>query len=81
MKVLIDTNIILDVFLKRKPHFEASAALLKQFGPKLTGCISASQTTDIFYLLTQNGLNIDSARKALKKIPKMLRYWMYPPLM
>lgn len=32
MRVLVDTNVILDIALKRKPFFEESAGLLKLTG-------------------------------------------------
>ncbi len=68
MKVLIDTNVILDVLMKREDHFEASASLLKLCGTRITGYISASQTTDIFYLLRRAGQDADAVKSVLKKL-------------
>ena len=68
MKVLIDTNVILDVLTTREPHFESSAAFLKLCGTKVTGCIAASQTTDIFYILRREGKDSVSARNIVKKL-------------
>ena len=68
MKVLIDTNVILDVLTRREPHFEHSAAFLRQCGARLTGCIAASQTTDIFYVLRREGVEAQAARDLLKKL-------------
>ena len=68
MKVLIDTNVILDVLEKREPHFENSASFLKLCGPRVTGCISASQTTDIFYLLRRAGQDSAAAKSVIKKL-------------
>ena len=51
MKILIDTNIILDVLLKREPHYKHSQLVLlateKQY---IHGYVSASAITDIFYV-------------------------------
>jgi len=68
MKVLIDTNVILDVLTRREPHFEHSAAFLRLCGTRLTGCVAASQTTDIFYVLRREGVEPQAARALLKKL-------------
>ena len=48
---MIDTNIVLDVLLRREPFFEASRkALLLCEQKKVHGFISASSVTDIYYL-------------------------------
>jgi len=65
---LIDTNVILDVLTRREPHFGHSEALLRLCGTRLTGCITASQTTDIFYMLRREGLDAQAARQLLKKL-------------
>jgi predicted nucleic acid-binding protein len=68
MKVLIDTNVILDVLTRREPHFEQSAALLRLCGSRMTGCVVASQTTDIFYLLRRGGMDAQAAKALVKKL-------------
>ena len=68
MKVLIDTNVILDVLMKREPHFEFSAQILKLCDTNITGCITSSQTTDIFYLLRRFGKDAQSAKDMIKKL-------------
>jgi len=32
MKILVDTNIILDVLLKREPHIKAAQIIISQYG-------------------------------------------------
>ena len=51
-KVIIDTNIIIDVFAKREPFYESSRKIL-QFceDGRIQGFISASTATDIYYLI------------------------------
>jgi predicted nucleic acid-binding protein len=73
MKVLIDTNVILDVLQKREPHYGDSAAFLKLCGPMVQGYISANQTTDIFYLLRRYGYDSAQAKATLKKLTDNVR--------
>jgi len=48
--VLFDTNIILDIALKREPHFKASAQLFELIDREVIGAyISGSSITDIYY--------------------------------
>ena len=68
MKVLIDTNVIIDVLMKREPHALHSAPFLKLCGAKVTGCLAASQTTDIFYLLVRMGTDEQTAKTVIKKL-------------
>ena len=51
MIVLIDTNVILDILLKREPHYENAARIniLSEKG-YISSYISASAITDIFYI-------------------------------
>jgi predicted nucleic acid-binding protein len=73
MKVLIDTNVILDVFMKREPHVEFSVSFLNLCGKKIPGCITASQTTDIFYMLCRLGKDTKSAGAIIKKLTSNLK--------
>lgn len=52
MKVLIDTNIVLDLLLEREPFVESAIALFEQieYG-KLIGYIAATTITNIFYII------------------------------
>ena len=68
MKALIDTNVILDVLTKREPHFEFSASFLRLCGRQVIGCVIASQTTDIFYMLRRAGKDVQSAKDVVKKL-------------
>ena len=51
MKVLVDTNIILDALLHRDPFYEDSRAVyeLVEQG-QIIGCVSSSAVTDVFYI-------------------------------
>jgi predicted nucleic acid-binding protein len=52
VKVLIDTNIILDLLLEREPFVEKSLAILEQIEQgNLEGAIAATTITNIFYII------------------------------
>ncbi|MEX0660520.1 MAG: PIN domain-containing protein [Balneolaceae bacterium] len=70
MKVLFDTNVLLDVFLKREPFFEASAQAigLAEKG-EIEGWICGTTVTTIFYLLSREL----SAKKANKHVREILK--------
>ena len=65
MKILIDTNVILDVFLHRIPHYEHSSSTLKLCSGRVSGHFAVSQSSDIFYLLRKNGLTLNKAKASL----------------
>lgn len=68
MKVLVDTNVVLDVLLDRKP-FSRSAIVL--FGlierSVVEGCLCATTVTTIHYLLRQS-LTENEARAAVGRL-------------
>jgi predicted nucleic acid-binding protein len=50
-KVLFDTNIILDIALKRNPHFDDASRLFALIDQKkIVGNITATTITDIYYI-------------------------------
>lgn len=50
-KVLFDTNIILDIVLKRQPHFVQAARLFSLIDDTvITGFMTATTITDIYYI-------------------------------
>lgn len=52
MKVLIDTNIVLDLILEREPFVEDAATLFEQIEEgNLEGYIAATTITNIFYII------------------------------
>jgi predicted nucleic acid-binding protein len=54
VKVLIDTNVILDVLLARKPHVEASTGVLALVEEgQIQGLVGATTITTIHYLCTK----------------------------
>ena len=66
MRLMIDTNIILDVLLEREPFFEQSKKVLDLCEAKVIyGFISASTATDIFYIIRKALSSSDEAYTAL----------------
>lgn len=52
MKVLIDTNVVLDLLLEREPFVETAIALFEQIeSGNLAGYIAATTITNIFYII------------------------------
>jgi predicted nucleic acid-binding protein len=52
VKILIDTNIVLDLILEREPFVEDAIALFEQIEQgKLEGHIAATTITNIFYII------------------------------
>lgn len=53
--VLVDTNVILDIALKRQTYFDDALALLDLVDTgKITGHVSATTVTDIYYLVQRD---------------------------
>ncbi len=71
MKVLIDTNVVLDVLLDRRPHSADSAYIFKFVEEgRLQGFLCATTVTTIDYLLLQS-LNRVEARKHLAQLIRL----------
>jgi predicted nucleic acid-binding protein len=52
VKILIDTNIVLDLLLEREPFIETATLLFKQIEQgNLEGYIAATTITNIFYII------------------------------
>ncbi|GAB4292702.1 MAG: hypothetical protein Fur0025_28520 [Oscillatoriaceae cyanobacterium] len=73
MKVLIDTNIILDVALQRHPFYTESLQVVSLvYQNQIEGYISASTISDIYYVLRKQmgrGLALDFFAKNENYLP------------
>lgn len=68
MKVLIDTNVVLDVLLDRQPFSGAALSIFALVEkPKIEGFLCATTVTTVDYLLGQ-ALTAADARRALQKL-------------
>ena len=69
MRLMIDTNIVLDVMLQREPFYEASKMVLDLCeAKKITGFVSASSITDIFYLVRRALHSTDETYKVMEAL-------------
>ncbi len=69
MRVLIDTNVILDILQKREPFFTDSYRALRRALENDAEClISASAATDIFYVLRKS---LGSAQQAKEHVDQL----------
>ena len=69
MKIMCDTNVILDVLLEREAFVEDSYKILKLCEEhKIDGFVSASSVTGIFYLVRKYTHSSELAYKAVGKL-------------
>lgn len=74
MKIMCDTNIIIDVLLEREPFIEDSYKVLKLCEErKIDGFVSASSVTDIYYLVKKYTHTTDLAYKAVGKLLEIVK--------
>ena len=74
MKLLIDTNIVLDVLLKREEFYKAAFEILKRANSSDYICyVSASSVTDIFYISFKHLKNHSTVMEMLKKLFKIIK--------
>ncbi|MCY7277181.1 MAG: PIN domain-containing protein [Phormidesmis sp. CAN_BIN44] len=67
MRILVDTNVILDIFLNRQPFAEEATALLRVIATdQSTGYVCASSLTDIFYIARRQTKSVDQGRQAIE---------------
>ena len=72
-RVLYDTNVLLDVTLRREPHLAASAAALDAVGQgQVEGYIAGHAVTTLFYLL-QRELGATKSRRVLADLLAKMR--------
>ncbi len=71
MKVLVDTNVVLDVLLDRRPHSTDSASIFRLVEEgRLQGLLCATTLTTIDYLLLQS-VSRGEARKYLAQLIRL----------
>jgi predicted nucleic acid-binding protein len=51
MRVLVDTNVVLDYFLKRGEFFEPARTLFEEMGDDMEYVVAVSALTDIYYIV------------------------------
>ena len=74
MKIMCDTNVIIDVLLEREPFAENSCKILSLCEEhRIDGFISASSVTDIYYLVRKHTHSTDLAYKAVGKLLEIVK--------
>lgn len=73
MRILIDTNVILDIVQKREPFFTDSYQALRKAVEADTECLlSASAATDIFYMLRKAFHSTAKAKETLEQLSRLV---------
>ncbi len=73
MKILIDTNVALDVLLKRSDFYAASYDVLKQAAlGNVTAFITANAVTDIYYIVRRQAKDNATAKYAIERLLKLV---------
>jgi predicted nucleic acid-binding protein len=73
MRVLFDTNIIIDVIGQRIPFYGDSSNVFKLAMHKtITGMVGAGSITDVYYLARRNYLDSRHSKMAIVKLTEIL---------
>ncbi len=68
MKILIDTNIVLDFLLQREPFFQDTELLFQEINVgQVVGYVTATTLTDIFYISRRHTRSVKQARQAVSE--------------
>lgn len=69
MRVLVDTNIILDFLMQREPFFQDVELLFQAIDVgEIIGYVTATTLTDIFYISRRHTRSVEQARQAVSEI-------------
>jgi len=69
MKVLVDTNVVLDVLLKQTPFYNDSFVIFQLADSKcISGVLAAVSLTNIFYLLRKAKMDSADVYKIMDKL-------------
>ncbi len=77
MKLLLDTHIVLDLLLDRKPYADSAAELFSKVeNGTVIGCLSGSTVTTVYYLAAKTV----GAARAQEEIRKLLTIFDVAPV-
>ena len=69
MRVLVDTNVILDFLLQREPFFQDAELLFEAIDVgEVIGYVTATTLSDLFYISRRHTRSIERARQAVSDI-------------
>lgn len=75
MKLLIDTNVILDILLKREPFFgDSYQAIRTAIDNNDECCISVTAATDIFYIVRKALQSAEQAKEHLGSLARLAEF-------
>lgn len=75
MRVMIDTNVVMDILQRREPFFRDSYQAVRSILQADGECmISASAATDIFYMLRKALQSPQQARERLEQLAQLLTF-------
>lgn len=73
MRILVDTNVILDVLLKREPHIKAAQIIMTKCADReITGYLAAHSIPNIFYVLRKD-YSQEERRKFIRNLCRIFR--------
>ncbi|MCL1819379.1 MAG: PIN domain-containing protein [Oscillospiraceae bacterium] len=73
MKVIIDSNIIIDVLEKREPHFQKSYEVVQlSMSKHIEGYVCAGCMTDIHYIIRKNVASDSIAKDAMIHLEELV---------
>lgn len=68
MRVLVDTNIVLDFLLQREPFFQDAELLFQAIeSGQVISYVTATTLTDIFYISRKHTRSLEQARQAVSE--------------
>ena len=74
MKIMCDTNIIMDILLAREPFADDSCTVLTLCEEhRMDGFVSSSSITDIYYLVRKHTHSTELAYKAVGKLLEIVK--------
>ena len=74
MRLMIDTNILLDVLMHQDPFFDNSKAVLKLCEDRVVnGFISASAITDLFYITRKALGSVEDTYRVISNVLNIVR--------
>jgi predicted nucleic acid-binding protein len=75
VKVLVDTNVVLDVLLAQEPHCKNSAIVLQlAYGGHISGILAAVSVTNIFYILRRHKKTCDECYQLMDKLNAIFKF-------
>lgn len=69
MRILLDTNIVLDFLLEREPFLQDADRVFQVIeNNQLVGYVSATTLTDIFYIARKQTRSVEQAREIVSEV-------------